>query len=268
MPASILDRITPLILTLDEEPNIERVLSRLAWAREIVVVDSGSTDGTRALLARYANVRCVERRFDSHAAQWNYGLSEAGIVADWVLALDADYVLTDELVDELKTLSPAPETVGYRATFRYCVFGRQLRGTLYPPVTVLYRRAVGRYVQDGHTQRWEGSGRIEELRGSILHDDRKPVARWLASQVRYARLEADLLHSRPWRDLGWPDRLRTLHVVMPPAAFAYCLIVAGGLLDGWPGLYYAIQRGVAEAILSLALIESRIAAVTKLDNGR
>ena len=127
-------------------------------------------------------------------------------------------------------------------------------------MTVLYRRTAGRYVQDGHTQRWEGSGRIETLRGSILHDDRKPIARWLAAQVRYARLEADLLRTKSWRELGWPDRLRTLHVLMPPAAFIYCLTVAGGLLDGWRGLYYAVQRAVAEAILSFVLIERRISA--------
>lgn len=256
----MLHQITPLILTLDEEDNIERVLSRLSWAREVVVVDSGSKDATRSLLTRFANVRCVEYAFVSHAAQWNYGLTETGIATEWVLALDADYVLTEAFVSELRKLSPEPEVVGYRAGFRYCVFGRMLRGTLYPPATVLFRRTAGRFLQDGHTQRLAANGRIEELRASILHDDRKPLSRWLASQVRYARLEADLLRDKSWSKLGWPDRLRTLHVLMPPLAFIYCLTVAGGIFDGWPGLYYALQRAVAEAILSLVLIERQITA--------
>ncbi len=63
----MLDQITPLILTLDEEANIGRTLERLGWARDIVVVDSGSTDGTRALLTRFSNVRCVEHEFESHS---------------------------------------------------------------------------------------------------------------------------------------------------------------------------------------------------------
>jgi glycosyltransferase involved in cell wall biosynthesis len=262
------DQITPLILTLDEEANIERVLSRLQWAREIVVVDSGSSDRTRSLLARFANVRCIQHKFESHAAQWNHGLAETGIATDWVLALDADYVLTEAFVEELRTLSPDSAVAGYRAGFRYCIFGRMLRGTLYPPSTVLYRRAAGRYVQDGHTQRLVVSGRVEELQAFILHDDRKPLSRWLAAQVRYARLEADLLRDKSWGELAWPDRLRTLHVVMPPLAFLYCLTVAGGVLDGWPGLYYALQRSIAEAILSLVLIERRIAATMKHSGDR
>jgi glycosyltransferase involved in cell wall biosynthesis len=256
----MLDQITPLILTLDEEDNIERVLARLKWAREVVVVDSGSSDATRSILTRFANVRCVGHGFESHASQWNYGLAETSIKTDWVLALDADYVLTEEFVGELSRLSPAPDIAGYRARFRYCVFGEALRGTLYPPVIVLYRRTSGRYVQDGHTQRLTTSGRIEELQVRILHDDRKPLARWLASQVRYAKLEANLLCTRSWRESDWPDRLRKLLVVMPLLAFIYCLVFAGGVRDGWRGLYYAMQRSLAEAILSLALIERKCAA--------
>lgn len=258
----MLDQITPFILTLDEEANIERVLSRLKWARDVVVVDSGSTDATRSLLARFPNVRCVEHKFVSHAAQWNYALTDTGIRTDWVLALDADYVLTEGFEEELRKLSPRSDVAGYRAAFRYCINGKPLRGTLYPPVTVLYRRARGRYVQDGHTQRLEATGKIEALQALILHDDRKPLSRWVAAQVRYARLEADHLHGRSWRQLGWPDRLRTLHVVMPPLAFVYCLTVRGGILDGWPGLYYALQRTAAEAMLSLMLMKRRVMAVT------
>ena len=253
-----LDQVTPLILTLDEEANIERVLARLTWAREVVVVDSGSTDATRSLVARFPNVRCIEHSFASHADQWNFGLAETGIATEWVLALDADYVLTEGLVKELATLSPAPDIAAYRARFRYCILGRTLRGTLYPPTTVLFRRAAGRYVQDGHTQRLESSGTMRELQAFILHDDRKPFSRWLAAQVSYAGLEAELLRKKSWGELGWPDRLRKLYVVMPPLAFLYCLTVAGGILDGWPGLYYALQRTVAEAILSLVLIERKM----------
>lgn len=258
---TMLDRITPLVLTQDEEANVERVLARLAWAREVVVVDGGSRDRTRELVARFSNARCVEHPFDSHAAQWNFALADTGIATDWVLALDADYVLTDALIAELESLAPDPEVAGYRVHFRYCVAGRPLRGTLYPPVVALYRREGARYVQDGHTQRVRVAGRIAALRAPILHDDRKPLARWIAAQARYAELEAEHLCNRRWRELGWPDRLRKLLVPMPPLAFVWCLTAGRGILDGWAGLHYATQRAVAEALLSLALIGRRLAAV-------
>ena len=254
----MLDQITPLILTWNEEANIARTLEKLRWAREIVVVDSGSTDGTRAMCEAFPNVRIVVRPFDNHAAQWNYGLRETDIACEWVLALDADYVLTDAFVDELRMLAPAPATAGYRMRFRYCVFGRPLSGTLYPPLIGLYRRRAAHYVQDGHTQRAVVEGAVGELRAFVLHDDRKPLGRWLCAQDRYAQLECDWLAGRRWGELRWQDRLRKLLFITPWLVPLYCLTMGKGYRDGWHGLYYAVQRGVAEAVLSLKLMERKL----------
>ncbi len=98
--------ITPLILTYNEEPNIARALERLTWAKEIVLVDSYSTDGTCAIASRFKNVRLLERKFDDHTSQWNYGLDQ--VSTEWVLSLDADYVLEPGFEDELAALSPSP----------------------------------------------------------------------------------------------------------------------------------------------------------------
>ena len=250
--------ITPLILTLDEAPNIERTLQRLAWAKDIVVVDSGSTDGTTEILKRYPHVRVFTRAFTTHAEQWNFGLEQTGIQTDWVLALDADFVLSDALVKEFEVLPPAADVHGYRAAFTYCIDGKALRCAVYPPVVVLYRRAGARYVQDGHTQRIQVPGRIGSLAGTVFHDDRKPFAQWLAAQARYMRLEARKLDEVPSGRLGWADRLRKLIVIAPAAMFLYCLVVRGGIFDGKAGLYYALQRTVAEAILSLYLLRRRL----------
>lgn len=253
----ILDQITPLILTWNEENNIGRVLEKLHWAREIVVLDSGSTDRTRTISEAYPSVRFVIRPFDNHASQWNYGLSGTGITSAWVLALDADYVLTDQFIDELKTFEVDSNMAGYRVQIRYCINGRPLSGTLYPPVISLYKRDHAYYVQDGHTQRVVLDGPVSEMKHFLLHDDRKPLARWLMAQDRYAQLECDFLLDHRWRHLHWPDRLRKLLVVTPWLTPLYCMTVGRGFLDGWHGLYYAIQRGIAEGVLSLKLIEAR-----------
>ena len=73
----MLDNITPVLLTFNEEPNIARTLAHLAWAKDIVVVDSGSTDGTLPTLANFPNVRVFDRRFDSHANQWRFATEDA-----------------------------------------------------------------------------------------------------------------------------------------------------------------------------------------------
>jgi glycosyltransferase involved in cell wall biosynthesis len=250
----MLGQITPLILTYNEAPNIAHTLGRLTWAREVVVLDSGSTDRTREIVAGFRNARMVVRPFTTHAEQWNFGLAETGIATDWVLALDADYVLTGELLDELGALDPDAATGGYRARFVYCIDGRPLRGTVYPPVTVLYRRVGAHYVQDGHTQRLQIPGSIAELRAPILHDDRKPIEDWLRSQARYMQLEADKLVATPISDLDFADRLRRLIVFAPPVMFFFCLFARGNILDGYRGVYYALQRTVAELILTFYLV--------------
>lgn len=246
----MLDQITPLILTYNEAPNIARVLGGLSWAREIVVVDSLSDDETVQIAKSFPNARVVQRAFDCHRNQWEFGLKETGITTPWVLALDADYILTEELIRELKTLQPATETAGYRANFIYCINGKKLRSGIYPPVTVLYRRESATYVQDGHTQRIALEGPIEDLHSPLLHDDRKPFRRWLNSQTKYTKLEAQKLLATDPNELKFPDRLRRWRIIAPPAMLVYCLVVRGGILDGWAGFYYAFQRAIAEVMLS------------------
>jgi glycosyltransferase involved in cell wall biosynthesis len=254
----MLDRITPVILTFNEAPNIERTLAQLSWAREIIVVDSCSTDRTRELLSRDTRVRLFERRFTTHAEQWNYAVCETEIRTDWVLALDADYVLSEQIVHEIEGLNPAAHVSGYRAPFTYCIHGKPLRGALYQPVIVLFKRSAGAYIDDGHTQRLRVEGQVLPLTARIYHDDRKPIGHWISAQVRYMRLEAEKIQSRPFMSLGIEDQLRRLVVFAPPAMFFYCLINRGCILDGRHGLLYAFQRATAEAILSLHLIERSI----------
>jgi glycosyltransferase involved in cell wall biosynthesis len=254
----MLNQITPLILTFNEAPNLARTLDRLSWAKDIVIVDSMSTDATRVIASRYPAVRVFERAFTTHAEQWNFGLQQTGITTEWVLALDADFVMTTEAIGEISELSPPPAVAGYRVPFTYCINGTPLRSGVYPPVTVLYRRDAAIYEQDGHTQRVRVDRTVMPLSSRILHDDRKPLSHWIASQVRYMRLEADKLESAPDSALASVDRLRKLIVVAPPLMFLRCLFIGGGILDGWAGLFYALQRATAELILSLSLIERRL----------
>src|SRR5688500_5120622 len=113
----MLDRITPLILTYNEAPNIARTLDSLRWASEVVVVDSFSTDDTATIAASFPNVRVIQRAFDCHRNQWEFGLKQTGISTEWVLALDADYIVTTDLIKEFENLKPSAQTTGYRASF-------------------------------------------------------------------------------------------------------------------------------------------------------
>lgn len=258
----MLDQITPVILTYNEAPNIGRTLERLAWAREVVVVDSGSGDDTEAIVARFANARLVVRPFDGHARQWTWAVQETGIATPWVLRLDADYIVPRGTIEEIARLAPGADIGGYRAGFDYCIDGRRLRGSLYPPMPVLFRRDRVTFVQDGHTEKARVAGTVAMLAGRIDHDDRKGLDRWLASQFHYQSREADKLAATPWAELSWGDRIRLTRVLGPPLVFLYCLFGRGLILDGWPGWYYALQRATADLILSMVLIRRDLARGT------
>jgi glycosyltransferase involved in cell wall biosynthesis len=250
--SGMLDHITPLILTREEEANLERTLRQLSWAHEVVVIDSFSTDGTLAICRQFPNVIVHQRAVDTIAGQWNFGLQQ--VRTPWVLALDADYFVPDEFVAELASLQPAPGVAAYIAHFIYAVRGKRLRGSLYPPREVLLRSGATSFWQDGHTQRTQVEGGTAELRARIIHDDRKNFRRFLERQRRYMKLEARKLREADPRGLNLASRVRKLVVVAPFAVLLHTLFVKRLVLDGWAGLYYASERLVAELILSRELL--------------
>ncbi len=248
--------ITPLILTLNEAPNVLRCLDRLGWAKRVVVLDSFSTDGTPALVRTHGNVHLAQRAFDDHTSQWNHGV--ALVDTPWVLSLDADYILPEDFATELEKLAPGAEMAAYFARFRYCVSGKPLRGSLYPPRAVLFRRDRCAYVNDGHTQLLRADGPAGQLDSVIWHDDRKSFGVWLGAQKRYTALEARHLRTTPLCELSFADRIRRWIFLAPGLVFLYTLLGKGLILDGPPGWHYVMQRTVAELLLSLRLLRELI----------
>jgi hypothetical protein len=250
--------LTVLLLTYNEEANIERTLSALKWVPSIVAIDSGSSDRTLEILASEPTVTVMHRTFDSFADQCNFGLDL--IKTEWVLSLDADYVVTPALAAEICAYFHATEQIefaGFAIPFRYCISGKPLRGTLLPPRICMYRTAGAKYRNDGHGHRVDVPGKVGRLRHPILHDDRKPLERWLASQLGYLTIETQKLQTTPSSQLSIADRLRLKTPLAPLAALVLCLFVNGGILDGWQGWTYAFQRCYAEILLKLMLLETR-----------
>jgi glycosyltransferase involved in cell wall biosynthesis len=244
--------ITPLILTRDEEANIGRTLEQLRWARQVIVVDSRSTDRTAEIVRSFPNTILLERTFDTLAGQSNFGIAQAS--TEWVMLLDADYFVPDELACELAELDVTESTSAFRGRFVYAVRGRRLRASLYPPRVVLLRKGRATVWQDGHAHRVKVDGLTAELRSVIVHDDRKSFRRFIARQRVYMRQEAIKIRTTPWRALNWVGRVRRLIVIAPLAALVHTLFIKGVLIDGRAGWEYAFERFVAEAILSLELL--------------
>ena len=250
-----LEDVTPLIITKDEIANIDRIFRRLHWAKRVVVVDSFSTDGTVDLLAKDPRVVIKQRPFDGFAQQCSFGLDQ--ISSPWVLSLDADYYLTDAFIAELKQID-ASGVSACEANFLFSQYGKILRSCLYPSRFVLFRKGEAHFQNDGHGHVIVPSGKTITLKSCIIHDDRKPFSRWWKAQGKYAEQEVLKLRTTKWKDLSWPDRLRSCIFPAPGIVWLYTLFYRGLILDGWPGLAYAGHRVLAELVLSAKLLRDRL----------
>lgn len=250
MSAGLLQAV---ILTKNEEPNLQRVLDRLKWIGKIVIVDSFSTDATLNIAKSYPNVLLEQRVFDTHANQWNYGLSLAD--AKWILSLDADYVLTDAFCEEIKQFIQADDRSAYECDFTFLVFGKPLRKDNTTPRPVLFKKADCTYFDDGHTQRLKVNGSTGKFKQPILHDDRKSLSRWLSNQDSYSIKECNKLLKADNSKIGFSAKIRKNKVIAPFMVFFYSLFVKGLIFDGWIGWHYTLQRTMVEMLLALRLIE-------------
>jgi glycosyltransferase involved in cell wall biosynthesis len=251
----MLDQITPVLLTFNEAENIGRTLSHLRWAKDIVVVDSQSTDETLSILQRFKQVRVFQRSFSTHGEQWLYAMEETGIRTAWVLRLDADYQVTEALIAEMAALDAEAPMSAYRVGFDYAIFSHRLLSSLYPANTILLRRDRLSVRDKGHTEVWSVNGPVGVLRARIIHDDWKSTEHWTAAQGRYMRRELDRLR----RDqTGLRDWLRLRPPLMPIVVLFYCLFVKGLVLNGRAGIFYTLQRVSAEAVLSLMILEEKL----------
>lgn len=255
MTAETLKQITPLVLTYNEEANIGRTLDSLDWAGEVVVLDSGSTDETESISRSHPNVSWHVRKFDRHLNQWLHGIHQTQIKTEYVLALDADMRVTPALLREIESEFMPRKIAGGIIPFEYQYYGYPLSGSLYPPQLRLFKRAEIQVTQPDHTQQFSVTSRAYKFRNPLIHDDRKPIERWMAAQIAYQQLNENELANGGRRRLR--DRLRNIGV-MPPIVGLLAYVKAGGPFRGAAAARYAYERSVAEGLLAIRLMDARL----------
>jgi glycosyltransferase involved in cell wall biosynthesis len=218
------------VITANESANLARALESVAWADEIVVVDSESADDTVAIARRFTD-RVVVRPWPGYVDQKNFAASLAS--HDWILSLDADERVTPALADEIRrTLSATPAAVAFRLPRVAWHLGRWIRGTDWYPdrQTRLYNRRsarwTGRYVHEGLT----ADGPVADLRGELQHHPYADVADHLDTINRYTTHAARQMHESG-RKAGTLDLLGH-----PPLAFLRNYVAKGGYREGRAGL--------------------------------
>jgi glycosyltransferase involved in cell wall biosynthesis len=223
------------ITAMDEEANIGRTLASVAWADEIVLVDSGSKDRT-CEIAREHGARVISEPWRGYVAQKQYAIDLCTM--DWVLLLDADEEVSPGLAEEIRAAIADPKAAaGYKLPRKNLFLGRWMRhGGFYPdPKLRLFRRGRGFVTgHDPHDRcelKPEVPQRTVQFRNALLHYTYPNLSLYIAHMNRYSSLGAQLAVARGHRSFSFADI-----VLRPLATFTYNYFVRGGFLDGREGL--------------------------------
>jgi glycosyltransferase involved in cell wall biosynthesis len=226
-------RISAVVVTLNEEKNIARAIESLTCVDEIVVVDSGSTDGTRQIAGRMG-ARVIEERWRGYAAQKNFAADCA--VNDWILSLDADEALTPELAAEIAALKQeGPSGDGYSFPRRAQYLGRWIAHSgWYPDRKLrLYDRSKGQWTGAYVHESVKVKGTTGELHGDLLHYTCNSLSEHLRTLDRYTSLAAEELRAR-----GYSPSIFKL-TLDPAWTFFKSYFLQRGFLDGYQGVAIA-----------------------------
>ena len=247
-------KLSVTVITYNEGPHIAAALESVAWADEIIVVDSGSADDTVATAQKYAT-RVVQHQWTGYGTQKNYA---AGLAShDWILSIDADERVAPALADEIRRLlQSGPAAAGYEISRVSYYLGRWIRSTdWYPDFHVrLYDRRLARWSEDSVHESIQCPGRTERLRGELMHYPYRDVSEHLAKIDRYTTLVARQWAAAGRRTSAWEA------VVYPRLAFLRNFILRRGFLDGHTGLVVSLLNSYYVFLKYVKLFEMQQAA--------
>jgi len=227
-------RLTVCVVAMNEADRIRECLESTAFADEWIVVDSHSTDDTRAIAAAFG-ARVIERDWPGWVEQKNFAIDQAS--SDWVLCLDADECVSPRLRESIEHVLEGDDTAaGFEFARLTRYMGRWIRhGGWYPDRKLrLFRRAAGRFEGRSVHERVKVDGRVDRLDGDLLHDPYRSLSDHLRRIDLYTTLAA-----RDKRAHGRHARLSDI-VLRPGGKFVRMYLLKAGFLDGLPGFIIAV----------------------------
>lgn len=225
--------LSAVLITRNAAAQLPDCIASLGFCDEVVVVDSGSEDGT-ALLAARLGARVIESEWRGFGPQKQYAVEQAR--HDWVLCVDADERVDKRLRDSIVAVLPAPTFAAYRFARSNRFMGRYLRhGEGYPDWSLrLFDRRRARWSDDAVHEKVLVDGPVGTLAGDLLHDSAESLDAYMAKQNRYSTLAAETA-------LKAGRRASAAQLLLSPAArFVKFYVLRGGFLDGLPGLVHIL----------------------------
>ncbi len=237
------------VITLNEETNLPRTLASVQFADEIIVVDSGSTDRTLEIAAEY-NAKIFHEPWRGFAGQKNFAIEQCA--STWVLSLDADEALSEELQHEIRILLVGiPTADAYLLRRRNLFLGRWIRhGGYYPdPKLRLFRRhsanfaPPARFTDRAVHETVAVEGKLETLHHDLIHDAYPTLENYIEHLNHYSTLGARTIVERGHTSRTAPAYLANV-LLFPALTFLRDYFLRLGFLDGRPGLLVHLYHAI------------------------
>ena len=263
--------VSVVVLTRDEAVNIGRCLASVAWANQVIVVDSGSTDAT-VPIARSLGADVVEQPWLGFSAQREFALRLPEVRHDWLYFVDADEWVSPQLAAEITAQLVAPGCAAFAHRLRLVFQDTWIRHCGWYGGSWVVRLVDRRYTKyDGSLvgERACVDGPVRRLANDIVDEDQKGLATWLHKHVRYAALEArhrgqplllldrlrkvwshDPADTRPHMRTIAKDVIFPCLPAKPMALFIYMYVIRLGMLDGRAGLRFCFYHAWYEATVA------------------
>ncbi|MBI2822073.1 MAG: glycosyltransferase family 2 protein [Acidobacteria bacterium] len=239
--------VSAVLITLNEEKNIEEAIRSVSWADEVVVVDAFSSDAT-AEICRRCGARLIQREWKGYVEQKNFAAAQAR--ERWVFSLDADERVSPSLQEEIRALSGSGVN-GYRIPRRTFFLNQWIEHTSWSPdyQVRLFDRTRGRWRGGRLHESVEVDGSVGRLHNPLLHYSYRSVGEFLQRLDRYSRLAAEDCYEQG-------RRARAHHLLAEPvAAFIKSYFIKRGFQDGLAGLAVSALAGISVFFRYLKLLE-------------
>jgi len=242
-------KLSAVIITYNEEACIGRTLAALDFCDEIVVVDSGSTD-TTVSICQQCKCTILTRSFDGYGTQKQFAVSKASY--DWILAVDADEVVTDSLKQEIiKALTKETDVQGYFIPISLVFLGKLLRfgGEYKKPHLRLFNRQAGTFTKNTVHEGVHIEGKTQTLKNHILHYSYKNISDYILKFNAYTSAAAKALKESGRKTSPFSIVLRF------PLTFFKIYFVKGCLFDGYQGFIWSLLSSLYPVVKYAKLLE-------------
>ncbi len=220
--------VSVFIITLNEQTHLRRLLPQLQRFNEVVIVDSGSSDGTEEVARCFANVRFQRRAWNGFGEQKQFALSLCQ--QPWLLNLDADEEMTPEFLQELEAAVDRGDFDALACQRILLRWGRRPRSVRPEQLVRFFRRGHGVYSKAKVHERLLVAGRVRNVKAALLHHENLGFSQRVQKSNQYSQLKAEDKFSRG-------QRCHVLHLLLVfPVAFLQCYFGKRCLLDGVDGI--------------------------------